>query len=424
MVNERAGVSILSENTGAHEELGEYALSVNPFDIQELADSIHAALTMEPAERAAAHGTGSSRSSPRATRATGSTSSSPTSARRPRRGAERSPEPRLAQPIANSAVVALAAASLPAPPPPPGAGAATGAAPVGSGAADAPARRARPRAPAAATAAPCARLPARSARLAPSRRASGLRRPACPPPRAPRSPAAGASARSRPAPAPPEPSAAGAAPRPRARSRSAGPTGTRERAVAGRSGARRGRAGPPGRSGGDVVARGRGRGGRGGSRAYGRPRRPGGRSRPRWYSAPPQSDRHGPASAHLRPHGPALHLGGGRAPRENPRRRRADDRRQRRRRSSSSRTGACADSRSRSTHTADAEYHLLQFSGPPALVETLSYNLKITDGVVRHRIIKVTPGTPAAAGADGAGARRAAAVAEPSAEPAAAGAEA
>ena len=46
MVNERAGVSVLSENTGAHEELGRYALSVNPFDIQELADSIHAALTM------------------------------------------------------------------------------------------------------------------------------------------------------------------------------------------------------------------------------------------------------------------------------------------------------------------------------------------------------------------------------------------
>jgi trehalose 6-phosphate synthase len=51
MVNERAGVSILSENTGAHEELGEYALSVNPFDIQELADSIHAALTMDGDER-------------------------------------------------------------------------------------------------------------------------------------------------------------------------------------------------------------------------------------------------------------------------------------------------------------------------------------------------------------------------------------
>ncbi len=52
LVNERNGVSILSENTGAHEELGEWALSVNPFDVQELADSIHAALTMEPAERA------------------------------------------------------------------------------------------------------------------------------------------------------------------------------------------------------------------------------------------------------------------------------------------------------------------------------------------------------------------------------------
>jgi trehalose 6-phosphate synthase len=51
LVNERDGVSILSENTGAHEELGEFALSVNPFDVQELADSLHAALTMAPAER-------------------------------------------------------------------------------------------------------------------------------------------------------------------------------------------------------------------------------------------------------------------------------------------------------------------------------------------------------------------------------------
>ena len=55
MANQRAGVSILSENTGAHEELGEYALSVNPFDLQELADSIHAALTMEPEERHRRH---------------------------------------------------------------------------------------------------------------------------------------------------------------------------------------------------------------------------------------------------------------------------------------------------------------------------------------------------------------------------------
>jgi trehalose 6-phosphate synthase len=51
LINERNGVSILSENTGAHEELGEFALSVNPFDVQELADAIHTALTMKPAER-------------------------------------------------------------------------------------------------------------------------------------------------------------------------------------------------------------------------------------------------------------------------------------------------------------------------------------------------------------------------------------
>jgi trehalose 6-phosphate synthase len=51
VVNERNGVSILSENTGAHEELAEHALSVNPFDVQELADSIAAALTMPESER-------------------------------------------------------------------------------------------------------------------------------------------------------------------------------------------------------------------------------------------------------------------------------------------------------------------------------------------------------------------------------------
>jgi trehalose 6-phosphate synthase len=52
LVNERDGVSLLSENTGAHEELGEFALSVNPFDVQEQADAIHRALTMAPDERA------------------------------------------------------------------------------------------------------------------------------------------------------------------------------------------------------------------------------------------------------------------------------------------------------------------------------------------------------------------------------------
>jgi trehalose 6-phosphate synthase len=51
LINERHGVSILSENTGAHEELGEFAISVNPFDIQEQADAIHRALSMSMGER-------------------------------------------------------------------------------------------------------------------------------------------------------------------------------------------------------------------------------------------------------------------------------------------------------------------------------------------------------------------------------------
>jgi small subunit ribosomal protein S6 len=45
-------------------------------------------------------------------------------------------------------------------------------------------------------------------------------------------------------------------------------------------------------------------------------------------------------------------------------------------------------------HQTDAEYHLLQFSAPATLLEGLAYNLKIHDGVVRFRIIKVLPGTP------------------------------
>jgi len=51
-INTRDGVVMLSENTGAHEELGDCTLSVNPFDIQEQADTIHRALTMSPEERA------------------------------------------------------------------------------------------------------------------------------------------------------------------------------------------------------------------------------------------------------------------------------------------------------------------------------------------------------------------------------------
>ena len=43
---------------------------------------------------------------------------------------------------------------------------------------------------------------------------------------------------------------------------------------------------------------------------------------------------------------------------------------------------------------ADAEYHLIQFQGPRELLERLDRTLRITDGVVRYRIIKLDPGTP------------------------------
>jgi trehalose 6-phosphate synthase len=51
LINTRDGTIILSENTGAHEELGDCALSVNPFDVQDQADAIYTALTASPAER-------------------------------------------------------------------------------------------------------------------------------------------------------------------------------------------------------------------------------------------------------------------------------------------------------------------------------------------------------------------------------------
>lgn len=43
----------------------------------------------------------------------------------------------------------------------------------------------------------------------------------------------------------------------------------------------------------------------------------------------------------------------------------------------------------------DADYHLLQFHGTPELLSQLDRTLRITDEVVRFRIIKVAPGTPA-----------------------------
>jgi trehalose 6-phosphate synthase len=55
VVNRRDGVLALSENTGAYEEMGAFALTLHPFDIQQQADAFYAALMMGPEERKARH---------------------------------------------------------------------------------------------------------------------------------------------------------------------------------------------------------------------------------------------------------------------------------------------------------------------------------------------------------------------------------
>jgi trehalose 6-phosphate synthase len=51
LVNERDGVLALSENTGAFEELADHAVTLHPFDIQQQADALFEALTMDAEER-------------------------------------------------------------------------------------------------------------------------------------------------------------------------------------------------------------------------------------------------------------------------------------------------------------------------------------------------------------------------------------
>ena len=77
-------------------------------------------------------------------------------------------------------------------------------------------------------------------------------------------------------------------------------------------------------------------------------------------------------------------------------------------------------------HREAADYHLLQFSGPPSLIAGLEHTLRITDGVIRYRVIKLPPGsTPVAASAppaappasDPAPASEPAAVSEPAPTP-------
>jgi trehalose 6-phosphate synthase len=51
LVNDRDGVVVLSENAGAHAELGEWTLTVNPFDVQAQANALERALGMDLHDR-------------------------------------------------------------------------------------------------------------------------------------------------------------------------------------------------------------------------------------------------------------------------------------------------------------------------------------------------------------------------------------
>lgn len=46
-------------------------------------------------------------------------------------------------------------------------------------------------------------------------------------------------------------------------------------------------------------------------------------------------------------------------------------------------------------HKAEADYELVQFTATPSILANLQRTLRITDGVIRFRIIKLKPGTPA-----------------------------
>ena len=45
-------------------------------------------------------------------------------------------------------------------------------------------------------------------------------------------------------------------------------------------------------------------------------------------------------------------------------------------------------------HRPEAQYELFQFEGENELLERLDHTLKITDGVLRFRIIRLKPGSP------------------------------
>ncbi len=53
LVNVRNGAVVLSENAGAHEELAQWAITINPFDVHEQAEAIHRALSLSENDRRA-----------------------------------------------------------------------------------------------------------------------------------------------------------------------------------------------------------------------------------------------------------------------------------------------------------------------------------------------------------------------------------
>jgi len=53
LCNRRNGVLVLSENAGSHEELGDLAVTVNPFDVDETAEALYLSLIMDERQRIA-----------------------------------------------------------------------------------------------------------------------------------------------------------------------------------------------------------------------------------------------------------------------------------------------------------------------------------------------------------------------------------
>jgi trehalose 6-phosphate synthase len=53
IVNERDGMLVLSENAGCHEQLGQWAFSINPFDVDATAEALYRALMMDQRPRRA-----------------------------------------------------------------------------------------------------------------------------------------------------------------------------------------------------------------------------------------------------------------------------------------------------------------------------------------------------------------------------------